>query len=302
MRWIHCFFSLILWLPCSTGGNEITHVLVLMSYQKPPYQQVISGLKEYFSTQSKPFNLQILVYRNDEDALYEETTHSPPDVILTLGKQATTFAAKHYSQVPICACMILDQQLTSQVEHTAVLMLEFPLVTQLQWLKKVFSDSGPVAVLYHPQKNDHDIAEIKSLAQKLKLPIHLVAVDNNRNLPELLTQLPRSISALWSFTNSSILTAQTAKHILLYSFRNRIPLVAHSSQWVKAGALYALERDYADLGRQCGEKIQPLLSSQKKIKILETPRKILYSINSKTARHMKIELPSSIVESAYEIY
>ncbi|MFO0732606.1 MAG: ABC transporter substrate binding protein [Nitrospiraceae bacterium] len=49
------------------------------------------------------------------------------------------------------------------------------------------------------------------------------------------------------------MTPHTAEPILLSTFRNKIPLAGLSTSWVKAGALYALDRDYLDIGSQCGE-------------------------------------------------
>ena len=49
------------------------------------------------------------------------------------------------------------------------------------------------------------------------------------------------------------MTPQTAEPILLSTLKNKIPLVGLSSSWVKAGALYALDRDYVDIGLQSGE-------------------------------------------------
>src|SRR4030067_1111588 len=46
---------------------------------------------------------------------------------------------------------------------------------------------------------------------------------------------------------------KAAKIILLFSYRHRIPFIGPSESWVKEGAFYALDRDYRDMGAQCGE-------------------------------------------------
>jgi putative ABC transport system substrate-binding protein len=42
------------------------------------------------------------------------------------------------------------------------------------------------------------------------------------------------------------------KTLLLFSFRHKLPLIGLSETWVHAGALYALDWDYRELGAFCG--------------------------------------------------
>jgi putative ABC transport system substrate-binding protein len=100
-----------------------------------------------------------------------------------------------------------------------------------------------------------------------------------------------------------VLTPQTAKHILLFSFQNRIPFVGLSTAWVKAGAVYALDWDYTDLGMQCGEMALKVLQGTA-INTLPPviPRKVVYALNQKTARHMKIEIAETLVHGAREVF
>ena len=73
--------------------------------------------------------------------------------------------------------------------------------------------------------------------------------------------------------------------MLLFSFRQQIPFVGLSDEWVKAGALYALERDYPDLGAQAGGLAVKILGETPPRALPpQTPRTILYDINLKTAQ------------------
>jgi putative ABC transport system substrate-binding protein len=72
---------------------------------------------------------------------------------------------------------------------------------------------------------------------------------------------------------------------------------------VKAGSLYALERDYGDIGRQCGEVAVKVLNNQPPRTIpVAYPRKVRYMINLKTARHMKMELSQKVIEGASQVF
>ncbi len=50
-----------------------------------------------------------------------------------------------------------------------------------------------------------------------------------------------------------VFNPETAKSLLLFSFRHQIPLIGHRRRGSRPGALYALDRDYSDIGVQCAE-------------------------------------------------
>ena len=72
---------------------------------------------------------------------------------------------------------------------------------------------------------------------------------------------------------------------------------------MKAGAFYALDWDFTDLGMQCGEMALKVLQGTQ-INALPPggPRKVVYAVNQKTARHMKIEIAETLVRSAREVF
>jgi putative ABC transport system substrate-binding protein len=93
------------------------------------------------------------------------------------------------------------------------------------------------------------------------------------------------------------------KHILLFSFQNRIPFIGLSPPWVKAGALYSLSWDYIDIGMQCGEMALKIFQGLSVQSIpTATPRKVGYVLNLTTANHMKIKVSDDLIRGAYQIF
>jgi putative ABC transport system substrate-binding protein len=99
------------------------------------------------------------------------------------------------------------------------------------------------------------------------------------------------------------MTPQTAEPILLNTLKSKIPLIGLSSSWVKAGALYALERDYVDIGLQSGELAGKLLSGTSADSLpLAYPRKVTYLLNMKTASLMNLEFPQDLIKGALQVF
>ena len=108
---------------------------------------------------------------------------------------------------------------------------------------------------------------------------------------------------LWGLADQVVLNPKTVQSILLFSLRNRIPFVGLSSTWVKAGALYALDRDYGDIGAQCGELAVKVLQGAPPASLSPAgPRKVVYAINMKTARLLKLEIQDSLVQGAQAVF
>src|SRR5207247_1683988 len=121
-------------------------------------------------------------------------------------------------------------------------------------------------------------------------------------IPASLESLAQEVDALWGIADPVVLTPETAQSILLFCFRNNIPFIGLSESWAKAGALYALDRDYADIGLQCGELALKALESRAPLPAPTSPRKVVYALNIRTARHMRIALTDDIIKGARIAY
>jgi putative ABC transport system substrate-binding protein len=181
--------------------------------------------------------------------------------------------------------------------------LELPPEVQFQWLRRFLPSAQTVGVLYNPAENSQRIAAASRVAGSMGLKLDALEVGAPRDLPAALETIGKRVDVLWGLPDSVVLTPETAKPVLLFSFRARIPLIGPSATWARAGALYALDWDYQDLGAQCGETMARVLQGASPAGIpVATPRKVLYVVNQRTAQQMKLELPETLLRNARELY
>src|SRR5262249_51808249 len=155
----------------------------------------------------------------------------------------------------------------------------------------------------NPRENQDKITEATKVARNLGLKLVAREVETPQALPDALDSLAKEADVLWGVTDQMVLSPQTAEPILLFSFRNRIPFTGLSTSWVQAGALYALDRDYSDLGTQCGEIALKVLQGTKASSLPPaSPRKVTYALNLKTAQQMKVEIPQSLIDGAQQVF
>ncbi len=286
--------------------NESAKIALIASQDAPPYREVLSGFRQYLSQHYDHviFEEQFLQGDVDEAAkAVQEAKQNGARLLLTVGSLATRTALKEGGGLPIVACLIVDANDIQGAANATGVVLDFSVETQLQWMRRFLPQNRVVGVLFNPQENQRKIEEAARIAQSLGLRLIAREVESPKSLPEALNSLAREADVIWGIWDQMVLSPQTAEPILLFSFRNRIPLAGLSTPWVKAGALYALDRDYPDLGMQCGEQALQILQGKPASSLpLASPRKVMHAVNLKTAQYMKIEIPQALIDSAQQVF
>lgn len=285
---------------------ESSRIVVLNGQDLKPYQDMLTGLQQSLTKQGTNLSVEIhAIQGNQAKALdvLSDVKKNGARLVVTLGTVATQAAVREVSHLPILATMIVSADDVQSASNATAVLLEFPLDIQLQWLRRMVPGAGTVGVLFNPKENQTKVNNALRIAKGAGLSLVTQAVDTPRALPDALENLARTVDALWGISDSVVMTPQTAEPILMSTLRNQIPLVGLSTSWVKAGALYALDRDYVDIGIQCGEVAGKILAGASVGSLAPMhPRKVTYAVNLKTARAMNLELPQDLIQGATQVF
>lgn len=278
----------------------------MISNDSAPYRETLGGFQEYLRRQGLQSDFSI--YNLNDNAMtaekaVQEIRKNRAGLILTLGTLATEASLEKIRDMPVVAGLILKANKVNNTDNATGVILEFPLETQFKMIRRVLPEVKTVGVIYNPKENKEMIRAASKVARDMGLSLDAQEVNTPQDLPPALEKLANSADVLWGVADNLVLTAQTAKHILLFSYRNKIPFIGLSSTWVKSGALYSLDRDYADIGIQCGEMAIKILQGSTAGSIPPAvPRKVIYSVNLKTAQYMKLNIPEAVIKNAHQIY
>lgn len=287
-------------------ADDSASLVVVTTRNDGPYKGVVSGVRSALEERSSGTELSVHSLQTDGEgamAALRDARRSGKAPLLTVGSIATRAALEMPGDAPVIACMVVDAEDLEEADNATGVLLEFPLETQLQWIHRFVPKSNAIGVLYNPAENQERIDEAKKIAKRLGLRLVAREVYRPQDLPNALNSLAREADILLAVTDQMVLSRQTAQAILLFSFRNRMPFSGLSASWVKAGALYALERDYEDMGAQCAEMAVKVLKGKRASSMPPAmPRKVVYSLNLKTAEHLKLSLPRDLVEGAAEVF
>ncbi len=291
--------------PNIAWAEKVLHVLILANSNDEPYLQAIAGFKEQLSKMQNVKYTDIFVTQNEnpDKMLASEIKNTKPDLIYSLGGESTETALQNTSTIPIVSTMILKKFSYKDASNITGVYLNYPLTIQFQWLKKFFPEQRKIAIFFNPEENDATIQEAKKIAAQEALELFAIPVQNPKELPYALDQLRSNIEIIMAIPDDVAMSSKTAKEVLLASFRNRVPLIGLSDNWVKSGALYALSWDYDDLGRQCAIQSDKLARGASIQSVpVEYPRKSTYSINTKIAEHMNMDIPQALLKNAKLIF
>ncbi len=286
-------------------ANEL-QITVLVSHNESPYTEVLAGFQEHIVEQKIPSKCTAYALEGGKvriSHIFEEIKRSHPAVIFTIGTFPTVEALKVFHDIPVVATFILDEDTIKRSRNATGVILDFPLEKQFFWLKQFLPKARKIGVIYNPLENQEKIRCAEEIARKMGLELYPVKVHTPKDIPRALKTLANEADVLWGMHDALIFNSLTARHILLFSFRNRIPFCGLSSAWVKAGALYALEYDFHDIGMQCGEMVVKITGgAQAKSVPPSFPRKLLYTVNLRTARHMKVDIKEEYIRTACKIF
>jgi putative ABC transport system substrate-binding protein len=181
--------------------------------------------------------------------------------------------------------------------------LEHGINTELHWLSQLLPAERRVGILYHSAESASRAAAAERLAARSgRLTVRTMRVGSANDIPVALAALSQDVDVILGLTDGLVFNAETARAILTFSFRERIPVIGPSAGWVRAGAIYALSHDYEDIGHQTAELALRLLAGQRPATLPPVPpRKVTYVVNGRTASELRVFVPDLLLHSAEEV-
>jgi putative tryptophan/tyrosine transport system substrate-binding protein len=285
-----------------TNAGAAEKIAVLVSSKDAPFEEALKGFQGYLDKAAVQAEYE--VHKLDGSAAkagqaVQAVKKSGARLVLTLGSLATDAAVKDIPDIPIVACMVLRAEGLKKSPNVTGVGLEFSLEVQTSWLQVLLPTAKNVGVIYNSDENKTRIEAAGRIMQNMGLKLVAQEVRSSQDVPAALEGLNKKVDVLWGVADTVAMTPQTAKTVLPFSVKNNIPLIGPSPTWVKAGALYSLEWDYADIGAQAGDMAAKVLKGAPPSAIAAaSPRKVYYALNLKTAQEMKVNFSDQLVRGA----
>ncbi len=162
---------------------------------------------------------------------------------------------------------------------------------QLDLLRLALPEARQLAVLLGPAAPTLPPA-LSSAAAERGLHLNSGLVEANSSLYPVLQQLLGRSDVLLALADPAIFNSNSIQNILLASFRARVPLLAFSPAYVKAGALLAIYATPAQIGTQTGVLARAVLLG-KALPAPQYPTQFTLQINQHVAHSLGLSLDES---------
>jgi putative ABC transport system substrate-binding protein len=257
-------------------------------------QQVLGGFRDKLQALSPGYEI-VSSEATPNDA--------SPALLFALGSEAARAAHERFPAVPLLACMIVSGESIADYPNASGILLKHNLDQQLDLYRRMLPDAKKIGILYSPKNNQERIELIEKSAAQRGLRIVGFPVNRPQELPASLKAAKRQANSIMAILDPVVYSSKTAKGVLLFSFRNKMPFIGLSETWVKAGALYAMDWDYQAMGEECALQAIKRLSGQQvdKLKVSDSSTSRLV-INLKTAKSIHVAIDKALVEEASRVF
>jgi len=216
-------------------------------------------------------------------------------IAIAVGSEALQKLVSIKADVPVLPTMTLrsdsERIMAMQPRSTnfpAGAYLNVPISSLLPELKRLFPGKTRLAVLGNPAEYLRDDSSLAARMKQQGFTAEMVQCTRPEDLIPVFVSLKGKVDLVLVLPDASLFNAATVKPLVLASLENRLPIVAYSLNFVRAGAAVGMYLDFREVGYQTAEIAQKYLTGQIS-SADEKPRKISTAINQRVLRLLGLE-------------
>jgi putative ABC transport system substrate-binding protein len=200
--------------------------------------------------------------------------------------------------------MVLPSQVSGLVrKNISGVSMEIPAGKFLAAIREVFPKARRVGIIYNPGQSDAFVRQALGAAQQQGITLVLHKAERSSEVPSLIDALRGKIDVFLMLPDVTVVTPETVKYLLLFSFQSKVPVFSFSDKYVEMGALAALSIVPFDIGVQAGEMARKLSNGYSN----GTPyrvdaRKAVLSINRTVAGKLGIRISDTVLKKAEDVH
>ncbi len=300
--WFLCL--VILTNPGLAKKHNFTKFLLVVSRDSKPYLECEQGVKSFIENHYKLPHEIISIHLESKDIsnVKKEIKLNTPDIAICIGTRATYLLKEINQKFPWVATFLIDKAIEALKKQGIVAVsMDVPLEIRIATLCRIkdhiyaaaLAPNTPLSpkrsIRQGPCKNRDAYVQIFPFLSSIEIALKKL--------------LDNAVNAFFITPDPEVFNSQEAvQYTLLWGLRNKIAICGLSSGYVRNGALFALEADAKSLGEQTAQlALDRLLGKIKGDIVIQHPKKLLLSINLKTAKRLGIEVPESVLKDAQVI-
>ena len=281
-------------------------------------ERILNGLRSNLSKNGLDTSFHLVTlsdFVGAEKSALAAVLKDAPKVIVTIGSRATELVTGRVKNIPVVFAGVFHPDASGFVKsmdapgaNVTGASLDILPATQFRYFQQVCPKVKKVGLIYSSataKVASHARIVAKEAGLELityEIPSKNGAV-NIRELMAAVEKMLNDVDGLWSLADPQIFSPTATKAIIRSALRRRTPIMGFSSHIVESGALFALDFDYKDIGRQAGNSVALILQGEMPAKIPVTqPRIVWFSYNERTASLLSVIIPQELTTIAKEVF
>lgn len=249
------------------AGHAEADIYVVLSNDTEEYRQIekriVEGLRD---SRHYGKRLRTMLAASLDPSRPGHWPAADAEVVVAVGMRALKALLEGPSGFPIYAVFVpyasyhalLDEPApgsgASRRRHLSVLYLDQPPRRQLKLAATIDRSFRRLGILLS-EDLPIDVDALREAAADLGLTLRPVRVSERRDVVPALKRAQRRIDLLITVFDPAIISTQSLRQILYFSYNRRLPVIGYSRAMVRAGALAAVYSDAEQVGRQAAETL-----------------------------------------------
>jgi putative tryptophan/tyrosine transport system substrate-binding protein len=278
-------------------GPEQAMIAVLKSAENSIYDQAVVSFSEGCRARVTVFKMNGSLQTGREQI--EVINSGKYRMVLAIGASAA-LVARERSKHPVVFCAVFspDRGRLTGNNITGV-TLDASVKEQFSALQKMMPGLKTIGVIYDPRVSSDLIREARSASKGLGLHLETREVSSHKEVTWAVRDLMGLVEAQWVIADSTVVNAENLRHMLLTSVENKVPILAFSDAVVREGALASVSSPKEDIGDEAAGLANRILNGELISTLpIRCSRRAVVFINLKTAKSIKLSIPSDVLSAA----
>lgn len=253
-----------LWLGyfAGSGAHAAATLVIVSSERSAAYLETAQAMFDELERAGVARSEVLLLTPSEWSALRPASVK----LFVTLGAEAAQALAKAETRAPVL-CTLLPRGSFERVlrisgrkpsSQFSALYLSQPFGRQIELLRLALPAVRRIGVLWGPESQAQAPA-LKALAQASGLELVEAGVERDELIFSSLRRILEDADVLLAVADPQVYNSNSIQNILLTTFRAKVPMLAFSPAYARAGALLALHVTPTQIGQQAAALARPVL-------------------------------------------
>ncbi len=284
----------LLTIACHAGPSTAEDISILLSAKDGVYREASDAIA---AETGKDANARLSIGTVGTHTV-PELLHGNPVLLIAIGTRAAELALRPGQvRVPVLALLVPRNTYLNIVtrldpleqRRTAAIYLDQPFGRQLELVRNALPNLTHLGTVLGPE-TDREFEAFQSQAASRGLVLVAGRASAETELFPVLQRVMSETEVFIALPDARVINADTAQNLLLTSFSFRMPVIAYSAAYVRAGALAAVYSTAQQAGREAGEAARAMLRGAP-LPPARYPRHFSVGINRHMATTLGLTLP-----------